>query len=131
MEFPVHPVQALAVYAEPLVARRRVVVFGEAGTGLEGRLKELGALTVVLVTPGDDLSSLRGAHFNLALVPDLGSFDDPEALLARVRLAVGEAGVALVGATNRDAVGADTADAIGAFDYYTICSTGSRASSPT
>ena len=117
MVFPVHPAQALAVYAEPLVARRRVVVFGEAGTGLEARLEELGALTVVLITPDNELSTLRGAHFDLAFVPDLGLFDDPEALLARLRLAVGDGGVALVGAANRDTAGPD---AIGAFDYYDL-----------
>jgi hypothetical protein len=118
MELPVHPVQALAVYAESLVARRRVVVFGEPGTGLEARLEELGALTVTLVAPEDDLfAALRGAHFDLALVPDLGLFDDPEALLARLRLAVGDAGVAFVAAANRDTAGPD---APGAFDYYDL-----------
>jgi hypothetical protein len=113
----VHPLQALAVYAEPLVARRRVVVFGEAGTGVEERLLELGALTVVRLGPADDLSSLRVARFDLALVTDLGLFDDPEDLLARVRLAVGDAGVALVAAANRDVAGPD---AVGAFDYYDL-----------
>lgn len=117
MPFPVHPMQALAVYAEPLVARRRVVVFGEAATGLAARVEELGAHTVQLVTPEDDLAVLRGARFDLALVADLGQFDDPEELLGRIRRSVGDTGVALVAAANRDAVGADVANA---FDYYDL-----------
>jgi hypothetical protein len=117
MASPVHPLQALAVYAEALVVRRRVVVFGVAGTGIEERLEELGALSVERVGPQDDLSAWRGTHFDLALVTDLGLFDDPEDLLARLRLAVGDAGVALVAATNRDTAGPDAA---GAFDYYDL-----------
>jgi hypothetical protein len=117
MASPVHPLQALAVYAEALVVRRRVVVFGEAGTGIEERLEELGALTVERVGPEDDLSAWRGTRFDVALVTDLGSFDDPEDLLARVRLAVGDAGVALVAAANRDVAGPEAA---GAFDYYDL-----------
>jgi len=114
---PVHPLQALAVYAEPLIARRRVVVFGAAATGLAARVEELGAHTVQLVTPEDDLGVLRGARFDLALVADLGQFDDPEELLGRIRRSVGESGVALVAAANRDAVGPDVS---GAFDYYDL-----------
>jgi hypothetical protein len=117
MSSPVHPLQALAVYAEALVVRRRVVVFGVAGTGIEERLEELGALSVERVGPDDDLSAWRGTRFDLALVTDLGLFDDPEDLLVRLRLAVGDTGVALVAATNRDTAGPD---ATGAFDYYDL-----------
>jgi hypothetical protein len=113
----VHPLQALAVYAESLVARQRVVVFGEAGTGIEERLEELGALMVERLGPEDDPASLRGARFDLALVTDLGLFDDPEGLLASVRVAVGDEGVALVAAANRDVAGPEVD---GAFDYYDL-----------
>src|ERR1700722_14169435 len=96
----VHPIQALAVYAEPLVARRRVVVFGDAVTGLAARVEELGAHTVQLITPERDLGVLRGARFDLALVADLAQFQDPEELLGRIRRCVGDTGVALVAAAN-------------------------------
>jgi hypothetical protein len=113
----VHPQQALAVYAESLATGRRVVVFGDPATGLGDRLEELGARTVVVVGPGDDLEELRGATFDLALVADLGLFDDAAALLARVRRVVGETGVALVAAANRDAGEAESGRA---FDYYAL-----------
>ena len=114
---PVHPQQALAVYAEPLAAGRRVVVFADAAGGLAERLEELGADTVVLLTPGDDLEELRAARFDLAIVPDLALFDDPAALLVCVRRVLGDTGAALIAAPNRDAAEApDT----GALDYYAL-----------
>jgi hypothetical protein len=102
------PQLALAVYAEPLVAGRRVVVFGEPDTGVAERLTELGARTVVQIAPGEDASDLRPATFDLALVPDLGAFDDAAMLLAVVRRVVGENGAALVAA------------AAAAIDYYEL-----------
>ncbi len=102
------PQQALAVYAEPLVAGRRVVVFGEPDTGVAERLTELGARTVVRVAPGEDAGDLRPATFELALVPDLSAFADAALLLAVVRRVVGENGAALVAAP---------ADAV---DYYEL-----------
>jgi hypothetical protein len=112
----VHPQQALAVYVEPLVTGRRVVVFAHPSTGLLERLEALEAEVAVLVGPDDDLGELRGARFDLALVADLGLFDDPEALLAVVRRLVGDAGVAVVAAANRDV--ADPGSP--AFDYYAL-----------
>src|SRR5579883_1103508 len=94
----VSPLQALAVYAEPLVAGRRVVVFSEPETGVAERLTELGARTVVRIAPGEDAGDLRPATFDLAIVPDLSAFADAELLLAVVRRAVGENGAALVAA---------------------------------
>jgi len=102
------PQQALAVYAEPLVAGRRVVVFGESDTGVAERLTELGARTVVSVAPGEDAGDLRPATFDLALVPDLGAFDDAATVLAVIRRVVGENGAALVAA------------AAEAIDYYEL-----------
>jgi len=104
----VSPQQALAVYAEPLVAGRRVVVFGEPDTGVAERLTDLGARTVVGVAPGEDAGDLRPATFDLALVPDLDAFEDAAAVLAVVRRVVGENGAALVAA------------AAGAIDYYEL-----------
>ena len=46
------PQQALAVYAEPLVAGRRVVVFGEADTLTDRRL----------VVPGKEAAPWKGAE---------------------------------------------------------------------
>jgi hypothetical protein len=112
----VHPQQALAVYVEPLVAGRRVVVFADPASGLLDRFEALEAEMVVLVGPDDDLEELRGARFDLALVADLGLFDDPEDLIARVRRLVGENGVAIIAAANRDVAEPGTR----AFDYYAL-----------
>jgi hypothetical protein len=111
---PVHPQQALAVYAEPFAIGRRVVVFADPASGLLDRFEALDAAAVVLVSPDDDLDDLRGVRFDLALVADLGLFDDPEDLLARVRRLVGESGVALVAAASADVTTAR------AFDYYAL-----------
>jgi hypothetical protein len=98
----VHPQQALAIYAEPLAAGRRVLVFADPATGLLERLEELGAATVVLLTPDDDLDDLVGARFDLAIVTDLAAFADPAALLASLRVLLGESGAALVAAAKPD-----------------------------
>jgi hypothetical protein len=113
----VHPHQALAVYAEPLAAGRRVVVLGDADTGLAERLEELGAAVVVVLSPDEDLDEVRAARFDLAVVADLARFADPAAILARVRRMVGESGAAVVAASNRDA---GDADASGSLDYYAL-----------
>lgn len=114
----IHPQQALAVYAEPLAAGRRVVVFGDPASGLMERFDELGAETVVLLTPDDDLDELRGARFDLAIVADLALFPDPVPLLACVRRLLGDTGAALVVAPNREpgAAGPGSLDYYGLFD---------------
>ncbi len=129
---PVHPQQALAIYAEQLAAGRRVLVFADPASGLLERFEALEAETVVLVGPDDNLDELRGGRFDLALVADLGLFDRPEELLACVRRLVGESGVAMVAATNRDASGAlpsvrepgstpeSAPSGARAFDYYAL-----------
>jgi hypothetical protein len=94
--------QALAIYAEPLAAGRRVLVFADPTTGLLERLQDLGAETVVLLTADDDLDDLVGARFDLAIVTDLAAFADPAALLASLRVLLGESGAALVAATKPD-----------------------------
>jgi DNA repair exonuclease SbcCD ATPase subunit len=115
---PALPQHALAVYAEPLAARRRVVVFGEDET-LADRLLDLGAREVRLLRGGDDLDRLPTASFDLALVTDLGAFDEPGPLLAALRRLLGDGGAALVVAANRDAV-REPEQVARAFDYYEL-----------
>jgi hypothetical protein len=117
MDSSVHPHQALAVYAEPLAVGRRVVVLADPETGLAERLEELGAETVVLVAPDDDLDALRTARFDLALVADLARFEDPADVVARVRRMVGDSGAAVIAATNREP--SDPPDSA-SLDYYTL-----------
>lgn len=134
----VHPHQALAVYAESWAAGANVAVFGDASLGLAAQLVELDAHTVhvwdpsaeraralaggahgggsVLVAPYDEYDG-RTRGVSLAIVPDLGAFDDPAGLIARVRDLVGARGVALVAAANRES---PVADSPRAFDYYEL-----------
>jgi hypothetical protein len=86
---------ALAVYAESLADGRRAIVFGDPVEGLAERLVELGARSVVQVTPVDDAGQ-RNRTFDLALVTGPTSFEDPAALLSRVRRALTEDGVAVI-----------------------------------
>jgi hypothetical protein len=133
----VHPQQALSVYAESLAVEAHVAVFGDATLGLAQRLAAMGARSVQLWDPNPERAregASRGSEgivvrpysvddvplrgVDLAIVPDLGLFDDPAELIARVRELAGASGVALVGAVNRDAdpVGATTRP----FDYYEL-----------
>jgi hypothetical protein len=108
---------ALSVYAESLVAGRRVLVVGSAHAGVAERLAQLGARAVHLfepVTSGaqiDDRSvvvqplpdgdfDVRDGAFDFAIVAELGELRDPAALLARLRRVLGGRGAALV-ATSR------------------------------
>ena len=113
----VHPQQALAIYAEPLAVGRRVVVFADPTTGLLERLEELGAATVVLLTPEDELNDLLGARFDLAIVADLALFADPAALLATLRRLLGETGAALIAATKLDPAEDSDGEPV---DYYAL-----------
>jgi len=133
----VHPKEALAAYAEPWIGEGRVAVFGNATHGLGSRLVELGAAVVDLWDPdeiraraeaerapdGVTVQSYSSARtlprraLDLAIVPDLGLFDDPTDLIARLREMVGTRGVLLLAATNRDAPGHRDARA---FDYYEL-----------
>ncbi|MDP9002596.1 MAG: hypothetical protein M3O46_21110 [Myxococcota bacterium] len=133
-EARVHTQQALAVYVEALAVGHRVAVFGDASHGLGPRIAQLGARSVCVwdpdaqranreaehATQGIIVRALprsgpddRGGAFDLAVVADLELFDDPEKLLAWVRGLVGEEGVALVAAPNRDG-------AAQSFDYYEL-----------
>jgi hypothetical protein len=113
------PLHALCVYAEPLAARRRVIVVADASAGLDAQLVELGARTVHVYDPdtvrarayapnaarGASIRELphgeldvRDGAYDLALVPDLSIVADRPALLARLRKLVGAEGAALIGA---------------------------------
>lgn len=101
-------VSALSVYVEPLVADARVAVIGDVELGVHERLLELGARTVHLFDPDpervartadevprgvsvrmlrDDFD-VRDAAFDLVVIPDLGIFSDPGALVVRLRRVV-------------------------------------------
>jgi hypothetical protein len=133
----VHPQHALAVYAESLAADRRVAVLGDSSVGLAERMLDLGARSVQVWDPDEeragreaerapygvviralprDGSDVRPGSLDLALVTDLGVFGDPQGVLAFVRRAVGDRGVAVVAAANRDVAPADAR----AFDYYEL-----------
>jgi chromosome segregation ATPase len=142
LEAPVNVAHALCVYAEPLAARRRVVVVGDSSLGLDARLVALGARAVHVYDP-DPLrarenapSAARGVvvrelppgefdvregAFDLAIVPDLATIEDRAGLLVRVRRLVGPEGAALVAAKSVPAGGGsgeERADGAPGLDYY-------------
>ncbi len=132
----VHPQQALAVYAESLAAGGTVALFGDSSLGLAGRLVDLGARSVQAWDPdapraqleaerADDAVTIRAYEtgaprprsVDLAIVADLGLFDDAAEVLARGRDLVGDDGVLLVGAANRDVA---TPGGTRGFEYYEL-----------
>jgi hypothetical protein len=139
----VHPQHALAIYAESLAAGARVAVFGDASLGLGAKLAELGARAVHFWDPDTGRArdeaerSPRGVTIrayseqdadmrpiDLAIVADLGLFDDPSAIVRRVRRMVGEEGVAIIAARSaesaRDRAPALAVKASRSFDYYVL-----------
>lgn len=135
---PASPLHALCVYAEPLVAGRRVVVIGSAIEGLGERLLDLGArvvhvydphrdravtsaaaaarnLTVKPLPPGD--FDVRDGAFDVAIIPNVARVPNAAALLGRLRRVLAGGGAALVGAQNPAAPGATGA---GSLDYYEL-----------
>jgi hypothetical protein len=134
----VHPHQALAVYAETLASGATVVVFGDASSGLGERLIELGARSVSVLDPDADRARRLTGHaavgvsiapyaadrvivggVDLAIVADLGLFERPSELVARLKALVGADGVVLLAAQNRDASVAPAPAAHG-FEYYEL-----------
>ncbi len=134
---------ALCVYAEPIVSGRRVVVIGDASLGLGARLADLGARIVHVYDPNAERvqwatrTPLRGVTvrdlpqgefdvrdgaFDVAIVPDLGSFANPQALVARLRRLIGAEGVFITAARNSQVAtgGAASATLGGALDYYEL-----------
>lgn len=140
------PAHVLAVYAEPLVAHRRVALLGpedptliEALLALDARLLYVydprptidtphrGADARVTIAPlrAGDVGVREGA-FDLALVPDLMMLGDPESALNYVKRLVGASGVALIGCRNRDALDAwarapEGAPAPSYTEFYDLC----------
>jgi hypothetical protein len=134
--------QALAVVVEPLAAGRRVAVFGDASAGLDAILVDQGARAVTLLDPDPERASEAAevapegvavlpygeiddlGSTDVAIVADLGLFDDPAELLARVRRMVGDDGVAVIAAANADArddsAASDDPRTPRAFDYYDL-----------
>ncbi|MBI2390808.1 MAG: hypothetical protein HYV09_14555 [Deltaproteobacteria bacterium] len=117
------PAHVLAVYAEPLVAGRRVAILAPEDASLVEAVLALGARLLYVYDPrpsvdgprrgadprvtvaplrAGDLGVREGA-FDLALIPDLSLLGDAEAALAYVRRLVGGNGVALIGCRNREA----------------------------
>jgi hypothetical protein len=130
----VHPHQALAVYVESLAAGADVAVLGDASLGIAERMVDLGARTVHVWDPDRERAlaeaerpaagvrvlpyfphDLVARNLDLVIVPDLGSFHDPDDVIARARTMVGDAGVALIRAANRETAGHESERA---FDYY-------------
>jgi hypothetical protein len=132
-----HAPHALAVYAESFAVDRRVALVGDSSVGLADRLIDLGAQAVLVWDPDEERAAreavsapagvvvrplpfedddVRPGAVDLALVTDLALFDDPQSVLALVRRVVGDEGVAIVAASNRDLAPADAP----AFDYYEL-----------
>ena len=141
---PASQLHALCVYAEPLVAGRRVVVLGDGTRRLGERLLELGARVVhvydpqparaasladeaprgltVLPLPAGDFDVRDGA-FDLAVVADISELPAPAALLARLRRILAPGGAVLVRSRCVDAAerGRSRAGAgQGTLDYYEL-----------
>jgi hypothetical protein len=132
----VHPLHALAVYAESIVGGARVAVFADSSIGLGTKLMELGARTVHVWDPDVDRAADEANHasrgvvvrpyseqdpdvrpIDLAIIADLGIFADPGAIVRRVRRMVGEEGVALVAAKSAEAARDSMSRP---FDYYDL-----------
>ena len=115
---PHHP---LCVYAEPLAVDQRVVVLGDSSLGLGEQLLAEGARSVHVYDPdgarAERMSKLaprsvivrplpagdfdvRDGAFDLALIPNLAAFTEPDALLARVRRLVARGGALLASVPN-------------------------------
>ena len=117
------PAHVLAVYAEPLVANRRVALLGPEDPSLIEALLALGARLLYVYDPRPNVDTphrgsdprvtiaplragdvgVREGAFDLALIPDLMMLGDPESALAYVKRLVGASGVALIGCRNREA----------------------------
>jgi SAM-dependent methyltransferase len=134
------PLHALCVYAEPLVAGRRVVVFGDATARLGERMLELGARVVHVYDPQPSrVASLEGrvqrglsvhplpagdfdvrdGAFDVAVVADIADVPAPAPLLARIRRLLAPGGAALVRSRSVEGAGRGRPRQ-GALDYYEL-----------
>lgn len=140
------PAHVLAVYAEPLVAHRRVALLGPEDPTLIEALLALGARLVYVYDPRPTIDTprrgadarvtiaplragdvgVREGAFDLALVPDLMMLGDAESALSYVKRLVGATGVALVSCRNRDATdpwarSPEGAPAPSYTEFYDLC----------
>jgi SAM-dependent methyltransferase len=141
---PLRPSAALIAYAEPFIAGRRVLVFGDATSAIAEQLLDRGARLVHMYDPDParvaeaatrntesrvslaplsegGLASREGA-FDCALVEDLTSLPNRTSALRALRRALSPRGIALIAAPNPDAerrlIGA--ARPGGDLDYYAL-----------
>ncbi len=139
------PSIVLAAYAESLVDDRRVIVFGDASSGLAEQLIDRGARMVHVYDPepsrvaeaatrntSRDVSfaplspsglTLRDGSFDLALVEDLNRAGPAHAIVKRLKKALGPGGVALVAVPNPETQSrllATPEPPEGALDYYEL-----------
>jgi hypothetical protein len=133
--------QALAVYAEGRLAGRRVLVVGDATSGIPSQIEQLGARLVHVYDPvparaeafaaryADDPRrakvvvarplptvdfEVRAGAFDVAFVPAIDELPDAGAWLARVRRVVADDGLAFVAArAEGDGVFRDLFDLVG------------------
>ena len=138
------PSIALAAYAEPLAANRRVLVFGSAVGALSLQLLERGARTVHVCDPdavrvaeatarnrstqitfsalADSDLSVRDGSFELSLIENLGAFD-ALSILKKAHRALAPRGVAVIACPNPEAayplLRASNPSAT-ALDYYAL-----------
>jgi SAM-dependent methyltransferase len=135
---------ALAACVESLADGRRVVVFGDARSGLAEQLLERGARLVHVYDPEpahaaeaaarnhsrnvtfaplpEDSLGVRDGAFDLAIVEDLSRLPAPAELLRRTARVLGPRGVAIVAAPNPEVTARlSSADEPGtALDYYAL-----------
>jgi SAM-dependent methyltransferase len=120
-----NPCIALAAYAEPLVTGKRVIVFGDALSGLAETLVERGARLVqvydadagrvaeattrnssrnVSFAPiGDGGMAVRDGAFDVGVIENLAAVSDAAGLLRKLKRTLGPRGIALITTPNPDA----------------------------
>lgn len=143
------PSAALAAFAEPLISGRRVVVFGSATSGLAETLIERGARLVhvydkdlarvaeatargasrsVSYAPlGQSGVAVRDGAFDVALLENVASYQDPPDVLAKVRRALSARGCALIASPNHEqqrrlcaGQGGEPRSSLGYYDLYDV-----------
>ncbi len=125
LDAPLRPSSALVAYAEPHIDGRRVLVLGDATSGIAEQLLERGARLIHVYDPDParvaeaatrnterrvslaplsegGLAAREGA-FDCAIVEDLSSLPHRASALRALRRALGPRGVALIAAPNPDA----------------------------
>lgn len=131
----------LAPYAERFFEGRRVAVFGDASIELAAEIVQRGARHVHLYDPDaarvsravlslpprvtcaalgeGDLGAREGA-FDVVIVPDLGIFAHPKALVSRLRQLTSPSGVAIIAAPNPDVTPRGRGPKLGYYELYDV-----------